>query len=68
MRPLRELLDQFVSDGVLVQDNSCDFASPLVIVNMKDGGIRMAVAYREVHMHLETTENQLPYQPTLFQC
>ena len=68
LRPLKELLDQFVSEGVLVSDNSCDFASPLVIVNKKDGGIRMAVDYREVNLQLETTANQLPYQPTLFQC
>ena len=27
----------------------------------------MAVDYREVNMQLEATENQLPYQPTLFQ-
>ena len=69
MRPLKDLLDQFVSEGVLIQDNNCDFASPLVIVkNKKDGGIRMAVDYREVNMQLETTASQLPYQPTLFQC
>ena len=61
-------MDQFVSKGVLIQDNNCDFVSPLVIVNMKDGGIRMTVDYREVNMQLETTANQLPYQPTLFQC
>ena len=34
---------------------------------MKDGGIRMAVDYREVDMQLEATSNQLPYHPTLFQ-
>ena len=39
----------------------------MVIVNKKDGGIRMAVDYREVNMQLESTANQLPYQPTLFQ-
>ena len=33
MRPLKEMIDQFVSEGVLVSNNSCDFASPLVIVN-----------------------------------
>ena len=65
---LKELLDRFVYEGVLVQDNSCDFASPLVIVNKKDGGIRMAVDYCAVNLQLETTANQLPYQPTLFQC
>ena len=27
------MIDKFVSEGVLVSDNSCDFASPLVIVN-----------------------------------
>ena len=53
------MLDQFVSDGVLIPDSSCDFASPLVIVNKKDGGIRMAVDYREVNMQLEATVNQL---------
>ena len=43
--------------------------SPLVIVNKKDGGIRMIVDYREVNMRLEITANQLPYQPTfLLQC
>ena len=45
MRPLKDLSDQFVSEGVLIQDNNCDFASSLVIVNKKDGGIRMAVDY-----------------------
>ena len=60
MRQLKEMEDQFVSDGVLVPENSCDFASPLVILNKKDGGIRMAVDYREVNM-------QLPFQPSLFQ-
>ena len=39
----------------------------LAIVNKNDGGIRMAVDYREVNLQLETTANQLPYQPTLFQ-
>ena len=28
----------------------------------------MAVDYRKGDMQLETTANQLPYQPTLFQC
>ena len=51
MRPLKEMIDQFVSEGV--SDYSCDFASPLVIVNKKKGGIRMAVDYREVNLQLE---------------
>ena len=67
MRPLKEIIDQFVSEEVLVSDNSFDFASPLVIVNKKDGGIRMTVDYREVNLQLESTANQLPYQPILFQ-
>jgi len=66
LTPLKTILDQFVSEGVLISDSSCDFASPLVIVNKKDGGIRMAVDYREVNMQLEATANQLPYQPTFF--
>ena len=64
MRPLKEMIDQFVYEGVLVLDNSCDFACPLVIVNKKDGGIRMAVDYRKVNLQLESTANQLPYQPS----
>ena len=34
---LRELIDQFVSEGVLVPDSSCSHASPLVIVPKKRG-------------------------------
>ena len=67
LKPLKTMLEaQFVSEGVLISDSSCDFASPLVIVNKRDGGIRMAVDYREVNMQLEATANQLPYQPTFF--
>ena len=51
----------------MVADNECRFASPIVIVPKKDGGIRMAVDYREVNLQLDTTANQLPYQHTLFQ-
>ena len=36
MRPLKKMIDQFVSKGVLVS-NCCDFASLFVIVNKKDG-------------------------------
>ena len=35
MRPLKEIIDQFVSEGVMVSDNWCDFASPPVIDNKK---------------------------------
>ena len=56
-----------MSVGVLTPDNSCDFDSPLVIVQKKVGGIRMAVDYREVNLQLNGTANQLPYQPMLFQ-
>ena len=31
------MIDQFVAEGILVGDNCCDFTSPLVIVNKKDG-------------------------------
>ena len=70
MRLLKEMIDQFISEGVLVSDSSCDFASPLVIVNKKDVGIRMAVDYREVYMKLEPLRpityipnTSLPYHP-----
>jgi len=56
------MLGRFVSEGVLIPDSSCDFASPLVIVNKNDDGICMAVDCREVNMQLKTTANQLPYQ------
>ena len=64
LKPLKTMLDQFVSEGVLISDSSCDFASPLVIANTTDCGIHMAVDYREVNMQLEATANQLPYQRT----
>ena len=66
MRPLKEMIDQFDSEGVLVSGNSCDFDCPLIIVNIKDGGIRMAVDYRDVNLQLESTTNP-PYQPSSFQ-
>ena len=47
--PLKALIDQFVSEGILVSDISCTHASPLVIVHKKEGGIRMVVDYREVN-------------------
>ena len=65
--PLKALIDQFVSEGVLVSDISCTHASPLVIVHKKEGGIRMAVDYREVNQYLRVSANQLPYQDMLFQ-
>jgi len=45
--PLKVMIDQFVSEGVLVPDISCSHASPLVIGHKKEGGIRMAVDYRD---------------------
>ena len=38
--PHKVMIDQFVSEGVLIPDISCSHASPLVIVNKKEGGIR----------------------------
>ena len=58
---------RFVSEGVLVPDSSCSHASPLVIVPKKEGGIRIAVDYREVNQFLKVSANQLPYQNMLFQ-
>ena len=67
MVPLKALIDQFVIKGVLVSDISCTHASPLVIVHKMEGGIRMAVDYREVNQYLRVSANQLPYQDMLFQ-
>jgi hypothetical protein len=61
------LINQFVAEGVFVPDIAYEIASPIVIVHKNDGGIRMAVDYREVNQQLDTTANQLPYQSTLFQ-
>jgi len=52
---------------VFIPDISCSHASPLVIVHKKEGGIRMAVDYREVNQFLRVSANQLPYQDMLFQ-
>ena len=65
--PLKALIDQFVSEGVLISDISCTHASPLVIFHKKDGGIRMAVDYREVNQHHRVSANQLPCHDMLFQ-
>jgi hypothetical protein len=66
LEELKKLIDKFVADGV-VKDDDCPFASPLVVVQKKDGGIRLAVDYREVNLQLNTTANMLPYQSMLFQ-
>ena len=58
LKPLKTMLDQFVCESVLISNSSYDFASPLVIVNKRDDGIRMAVDYREANMQLEATANQ----------
>ena len=42
---LKTMLDQFVSERVLILDSSCDFASPLVNVNSKGGRICMSMDY-----------------------
>ena len=41
--PLKALIDQFVSEGVLIPDISFTHACPQVIVHIKEGGIWMAV-------------------------
>ena len=55
--PLKVMIDQFLSEGVLIPDISCSHASPLVIVHKKEGGIRMAVDYREVNQFLRVSAN-----------
>ena len=37
-----------------------------MMVHKKDGGILIAVNYREVNKQLQSTANQLPYQPSLY--
>jgi len=65
--PLNALIDQFVSERVIISDISCPHASPLFIVHEKDGAIRMAVDYREVKQFLRASANQLTYPVMLFQ-
>jgi hypothetical protein len=55
--PLKVTIDQFVSEGVPNPDISCSHASPLIIVQKKEGGIRMAVDYREVNQFLRLSAN-----------
>jgi len=62
--PLETLIDQFVSEGVLVSDISGTHASP---VHKDEGGFRMAIDYREINQYLRVSANQLPYQDMLFQ-
>jgi hypothetical protein len=57
---LKAFIDQFVEENVLIADHDCAFASPLVVVHKKDGGIRMVVDDREVNQQLDTTANMLP--------
>ena len=52
MGQLKVMIDQFVSEGVLIPDISCSHASPLAIMHKKEGGIRMAVDYCEVNKFL----------------
>ena len=52
------MIDQFVSEGVLIPDISCSHADPYVIVHKKEGGIQMAVDYREVNQFLKVSANQ----------
>ena len=59
--PLKEMLDHFISEGVLVRDNCCDFSSPLVFFNKKDGGIRMEVDYTEVDLQFIISFHIIPY-------
>jgi hypothetical protein len=66
LSPFKALIDQFVEENVLIADHDCTFPRPLVVFHKKDGGIRMAVNYREVNQQLDTTVNQLPDQPSLF--
>jgi hypothetical protein len=49
LSPLKALIDQFVEENVLIANHDCAFASPFVVVHKNDGGIRMAVDYREVN-------------------
>jgi len=64
---LRELIDQFISEGALVPDSCGNHVIPLVIVTKKEDCIEIAVDYREVNQFLKVSENQLPYQNMLFQ-
>ena len=55
--PLKALIDEFVSEEVLVSDISRTHVSQLVIVYKMEGGIRMAVDYREVNQYQGVSAN-----------
>jgi len=65
--PLKTLIDQFKSEGVLIPHTSCTHASPLVIVHKKEGGIQIAADNWEVNQYLRVSANQPPKQDILFQ-
>jgi len=44
MRPLKVMIDQFVSEEILVSNDSCDYASPLVIKRMEELEWRLIIA------------------------
>jgi len=61
LKPLKTMLDQFVSEGVLILDSSCDFTNPnpnprsLLIKEM----VEFTVNYREVNMQLDSTAKSI---------
>ena len=61
----------FKSDDRSICERRCAHSRylllPFVIVYKKEGGIRMAVDYREVNQFLRVSANRLPYQDMLFQ-
>jgi len=64
--PLKALIDQFISDGVVIPNISCTHVIPLVIVHKKEGKIQVAVNYRE-SQSVPACINQLSHQDALFQ-
>ena len=55
------MIDQFVSEGVLIPEISYSHASPLVIVHEIRGVIRTGVDCREVNQFLRVSANQIHY-------
>ena len=63
LRPLKVLIDQFVSEGVLVSDISCTHASPFVIFH-KMGCLSIGrVSIGSWHVYLEFQQRQVNIWP-----
>jgi hypothetical protein len=66
MDTIKSDIDQLVNMGILIPVDYAEVASPLVIVKKPDGGLRMAVDYRELNSQLAPFAGSIPDVHSLF--